>query len=160
MDNMSSLTPPNYYDDTKNPFRHFWHIRRFRLIIRMIGKVNGKILDIGCDGGTFTEKIYKYCSTDIVGIDINKKSTKYAKNRRGFIKFLVANGCNLPFKNNSFSLVTCLEALEHEVKFKKILEEVYRVLKSKGSIVILVPNGKSLLFNVLWFFGQSLLKGS
>jgi ubiquinone/menaquinone biosynthesis C-methylase UbiE len=148
---MLNSAPSNYYDNIKNPLRYFWHIKRFKLIAKMIGKENGKILDIGCNGGSFTEEIYKCCGKSVTGIDIDKGSINYGKNVRNFIRFLVADGCNLPFKRESFQLVICLEVLEHVKQFKKIIRESYRVLKTNGRIIVLVPNGVSIIFKILWF---------
>jgi ubiquinone/menaquinone biosynthesis C-methylase UbiE len=150
LSNTSNSMPPDYYDNIKNPFRFLWHIKRFKLITKMIGKENGKILDIGCDSGSFTEEIYKRCGKSVIGIDINKESVKYGKVLRNFIKFLIADGHELPFKKESFHLVTCLEVLEHVKQFKKIIREAYRVLKPTGRIIVLVPNGKSRIFKILW----------
>ena len=40
-----------------NLFQKIWHERRFSEVRKVIRPVGGKVLDIGCHGGTFTEVI-------------------------------------------------------------------------------------------------------
>ncbi len=48
----------------------------------------------------------------------------------------VVNGEKLPFKDNSFNVVLCLETLEHAEKPWLISEEIERVTSNKGTMII------------------------
>jgi SAM-dependent methyltransferase len=48
---------------------------------------------------------------------------------------------NLPLTNESFSVVTVIEALHHFYSYEKALSEIYRILKPGGKLVSLEPNG-------------------
>jgi len=48
----------------------------------------------------------------------------------------VINGEKLPFKNNSFDLILCLETLEHAEKPWVIAKEIERVLSKKGAMIV------------------------
>lgn len=70
------------------------------------------------------------------------------KNYRGTINLdigafegvnIVADGKNLPFKNNSFDLVIIESVLEHIDEPEKVIEESARVLKKGGRIHISIP---------------------
>ena len=61
------------------------------------------------------------------------------------------HGCYLPFKSETFDLITCLEVLEHVLQPARILKESFRCLKRGGHLVVLVPNN-TLLFRIIWFF--------
>lgn len=52
---------------------------------------------------------------------------------------VVADGKNLPFKDNSFDLVLIESVLEHVDEPERVIKESYRVLKSKGRIYISIP---------------------
>lgn len=53
---------------------------------------------------------------------------------------LIADATNLPFKNNFFDRIIASEVLEHIPDDMKALNEMYRVLKPGGVIMVTVPN--------------------
>jgi len=148
--------PPDYYERSikTNPFQRFWHTRRFRDIGRLVEPVAGEILDIGCADGTFTKIVAdrsgcrKITGIDILEGSVNHAAKKFAKDKR--FKFLVADAHELPFKNNQFEAVFCLEALEHIINPQKVLSEIKRVLKPRGYLIILVPTDNRL-FKICWW---------
>ncbi|OGD85843.1 hypothetical protein A2164_00250 [Candidatus Curtissbacteria bacterium RBG_13_35_7] len=83
-----------------------------------------KILDIGCG-----KKKYP----NAIGIDINKKSV-------ADIIFNIEKG--IPFPANQFDLVYSNHTLEHldPKKLVFVLEEIWRVTKADGQIIIIVPH--------------------
>jgi ubiquinone/menaquinone biosynthesis C-methylase UbiE len=150
---VKSKVPPNYYDDAlRIPIYKCYHINRFKVVCKFIGNANGLLLDVGCDGGTFTEYLCKCCNPSFtIGLDIDKRAVRYAQKMRSQIAFVVAHGYFLPFRNSVFRVVTLLEVLEHVDKPELMLNEARRVLVRGGIVVCLVPNENSLLFKVLWF---------
>ena len=75
---------------------------------------------------------------------VSEESIKFSKKRRHIIK--KASIEKLPFKDNKFDLVTCLEVIYHkQVKEDtKALKEMFRVLKKGGALLIRVPAFKIL----------------
>jgi len=55
-------------------------------------------------------------------------------------RFIVADGCHLPFPDESFDSVVLGEVLEHVPNPLKLLGEAKRVLKAEGLIVGTVPD--------------------
>ena len=51
---------------------------------------------------------------------------------------------NLPFKENYFDLILCNHVLEHIEDDYKALNELYRVIKNKGTLIAQVPLDKNL----------------
>lgn len=49
---------------------------------------------------------------------------------------VITDASNLPFKNNSFDMVLCLETLEHSNKPWLIASEIERVVKNDGCVLI------------------------
>ncbi len=144
--------PADHYDlgIKRNLFQKFWHARRFKEVLKKINLVKGPILDVGCHSGTFTKKIIdKLKSKEIYGIDISNQAIALAKKRIPYGHFEVADAAKLPFKDNFFEAVFCLEVLEHVDNPKKILLEIKRVLKKGGYVIFLVPSDNKL-FKLVW----------
>jgi ubiquinone/menaquinone biosynthesis C-methylase UbiE len=71
-------------------------------------------------------------------------------NKRGFI-FQLANVESLHFEDDFFDRVVCT-CLLHHLKNPDIgLNEILRVVKSGGTVDILVPNDPSLIYSLGWF---------
>jgi len=148
--------PPDYYERSlkRNPLQWIWHHRRFRNISQLIEPVKGKVLDIGSADGTFTKVIAeKSQAQEVIGIDILEKSVQYAnqrfkKNKR--MRFVTADAQALPFKDDYFAAVFCLEVAEHLAEPLKVFQEINRVLKPDGYFIVLVPTD-SWLFKKIWW---------
>ena len=50
------------------------------------------------------------------------------------------NRAPLPFVDNRFALVSCIETIEHLENFRGLVREIYRVLQPGGLAVISTPN--------------------
>ncbi len=145
--------PANHYDEglKRNLFQKYWHGRRFTEVLRVVRPVAGPFLDFGCHSGTFTKKILtKIESKKVYGIDISHSAIKLASKRIPYGNFRAVNPGEMPFKNNFFDAVFCLEVLEHVDDPAQVIQEVKRVLKKDGYVVILVPTDNRL-FKLVWF---------
>lgn len=149
--------PANWYNESLrvDPFQRFWHKTRFMVVARAIEKVDGQILDIGSNDGTFSKVVLdKSGAKKIIGIDVIKKTVDWANKhwkKSGKMKFMVADAHKLPFKANSFGAVFALEVLEHVFDPLKVMSEIKRVLTKDGYAIFLVPSDNNL-FKVVWFF--------
>lgn len=147
--------PPDYYEKSIriNPFQRFWHFQRFAHIAKVSVLVKGEILDIGSADGTFSKVIVdKTGAKGLVGIDILKPSVDYANKRfkaDNRLRFKVGDAAALPFKAQTFEAVFCLETLEHVYSPMTAINEMKRVVKKNGYVVLLVPTD-SLLFKAIW----------
>lgn len=143
----------DHYDSAiqNNWLQKYWHWRRFSEVDKFITPVSGKVLDIGCHSGLLTQRIIKKTSShEIHGIDLSPKAIEGAKKRITSGSFKVADAQDLPFGDNSFDAIFCLEVIEHVDEPEKVIAEIKRVLKKGGYGVILVPTD-NLLFKLIWF---------
>lgn len=104
-------------------------------------KPGGKILDIGCGMGYFLEaaKKSKNVKWEIYGLELNK-SLRNRANKQVKRQIIAGKMSSLPFKDRIFDCVTCFDVLEHDVNLETNLEEIYRVLKNDGVLVVQAPN--------------------
>lgn len=154
---MKQKAPPvNWYDQSikVDLLQRFWHKRRFAEVSRVIEAVDGQVLDVGCNDGTFSNVILnKTKAGKLIGIDIEARPIAWAnKHWKGrAMRFLVGDAHALKFKPETFDAVFCLEALEHVENPSKVISGMKRVLKRGGYGIFLVPSD-SPLFLLVWFF--------
>lgn len=130
----------NRYDYLKQRYRD-----RIQLID--VYTYGGNFLDIGCGPGLFIQSLIEDSSHKWrgFGVDINKLSIQYAKDRLPGCSFQIQSVKKLKFNSNYFHCVTCFDVLEHDLFINKNLSEIFRVLVPGGILVIQVPNYKSLM---------------
>ncbi len=136
----------------------FWDIKELSEYV-LPGK---KILDLGCGNGRLFE-IFKNIDVDYIGVDASEKLIEIAKQKYPKLKFQTADALNLPFPNQYFDKVFSIRVFHHfpSKEFRaQFLQEVKRVLKPKGILILTVWNAqgckdKTNLFRV---FKNSLLK--
>lgn len=97
------------------------------------------LLNVGCSDGTF-ERMLSARFRRIVGVDINPAEIEAAKaNAPKNASFVVADAQKLPFDSGAFDVVVCSEVLEHIENDLKAVDEMLRVLKQGGRLVLTVP---------------------
>jgi len=112
-------------------------------------KNTDEVLDFGCGLGFMTVELARKCKK-AVGIDINEtiKNIKVPKELHGKLEYKVARGESLPFEDNSFNVVLASEVLPMISDPKAFLNEIRRVLKPGGRIVISNSCGHPVLKSI------------
>jgi len=111
----------------------------------------GHVLDVGNlgpDGQMHQDIRIHFSKSFIIGIDDNKKKAK----KFNFPNQVIGNVAKpLPFEDNYFNTVYLGEIIEHTWEPKKLLEEVHRVLKKGGVIIIDTPHVYALIRMIRFF---------
>lgn len=117
-------------------FEHFYRYCLARGYCR-----NKLVLDAGCGTGYGTYELSKFAKK-VTGIDISEQAIDFCKNNyaQPNIEFLTMDFRTMDFKTSSFDCVVSFEILEHIVEQEKFLEEVKRVLKPGGKLIISTPD--------------------
>lgn len=122
----------------KNPFEKSWFYYCY-LTFNYLHNLNGKILDLGCGNGYFISSI-KNKSNELYGVDVSEQAIEAAKKRCTNVHFIkIKVGDRLPFENNYFDVVTLFHVLEHVDSEKRIIAEIFRVLKPGGLLFLSSP---------------------
>jgi methionine biosynthesis protein MetW len=100
----------------------------------------GQILDIGCGDGYITDVIGKAVGAEMHGIDIGEAPIRMAVSRGIKVKNMNIDGKRLPYKDNSFDAVFCGDIIEHVFDTEMLLENVHRILRPGGAVVLTTPN--------------------
>jgi ubiquinone/menaquinone biosynthesis C-methylase UbiE len=113
-------------------------------MFNVLGNITGRtILDIGCGEGYNTRILAQKGSTP-TGVDFSGKMIAYALQKEHEtplgIHYCSADSCALPFKGNSFDIVTCFMALQDIEFYEETVQEVSRILKNTGRFVLVIPH--------------------
>ena len=99
------------------------------------------ILDVGCGAGIFIGACKRF-GKFVVGVDVDPGQLSHAVNySKGYSKGLLvlADASYLPFKDSSVDGVFFSHVIEHLENPFPILEEIRRVLKKGGVLVVITP---------------------
>jgi ubiquinone/menaquinone biosynthesis C-methylase UbiE len=94
------------------------------------------ILDIGGNTGKVTEAYSNNCK-EVIVLEPKRNVVEYGKSRRPNIKFVEGEAENIPLPDAYFDKVVASASFHHFSDHDKALEEMKRVLKPDGKIIIL-----------------------
>ncbi len=100
-----------------------------------------KLLDIGCGTGYLINMLAKEYDAEFTGLDLSPEMINQAKSKN--IKnstFIEGRSDELPFKNDTFDVITCSQSFHHYPETDKPMQEARRVLK-QGGLYILSDTG-------------------
>ncbi len=116
-----------------------------RLIFELLTPHPGElILDAGCGTGIFTLDILAK-GTRVIGVDISRPMLRRAKEKtKGYLlQCVLADMLALPFPDEIFDRVISITALEFIPEGTKAVQELFRVAKKGGVIVVATLNSLS-----------------
>jgi SAM-dependent methyltransferase len=102
-----------------------------------LSPANVKILDVGCGAGQ-TLAALTQAGYEAHGVEVSETSLSLA--RQASLHCRLYDGTTLPYENNSFAAVGAFNVLEHTENPLAFLEEIWRVTKPGGRVVISSPN--------------------
>ena len=123
-----------------------------------------KVVDLCCGNGKHTI-ISALCGGDVLGLDIVETSLDIAKQKaklNGVInntKFMLCDVNTFPIESNSADIITCLGSLSY-LDFDKFLNEVDRVLKPKGKLIIVDSLDNNIIYKLNRFLQVLFFKRS
>ena len=125
--------------------KHWWFQVRNEIIINLIRDLSNKqklkILNVGVASGHTSELLMEF--GDVTSVEYDKDCFDYLQT---FLpgKLVNASITELPFNDDQFDLVCALDVVEHVVEDQLAVNELNRVCKKNGLIVISVPAYKFL----------------
>ena len=128
---------------------HWWYVGRRRIIQYLVEKIcttlnnpNPRILDVGCGTGANLKMLAAHGRAE--GVDISSQAVDFCR-ERGLNSVRLGAAEQLPYENASFDLVTALDVVEHLDDDVAGLQEMRRVLRRDGRLLLFVP-----AFMFLW----------
>jgi 2-polyprenyl-3-methyl-5-hydroxy-6-metoxy-1,4-benzoquinol methylase len=125
------------------------YIKKLDLIKRFLNDKD-VLLDVGCGDGKLSY-LMSFLTKKVYAIDNQKKPIDLAKQqtKKGNLHFFYSGV--LPFKNESFDVVTAFDVIEHipESKVNDFVQSLAQKVKKKGRVVISTPNKDKLMARIL-----------
>src|SRR3978361_100720 len=128
-----------HYDRTNNVLSvgnaYLWRVATTKAVEPEWGE---RILDLAAGTGTSSASLAK-SGAQVVAADFSPGMIEVGKRQQSGntrIKFIVADGMNLPFEDDEFDAVTISFGLRNIVEPRVALAELFRVTKPGGRIVI------------------------
>jgi SAM-dependent methyltransferase len=110
---------------------------------RWIPQHGTSLLDVGCNVGDLLLACSEwYPKMQLAGIDINKSAIEIAKRKLPEAEIHQGFGYRLPFEDDRFDCVTCIEVIEHvpAQHRSELIAEMRRVLRPGGRLVLRCPH--------------------
>ncbi len=131
----------NFYTGTKTlesmngaKFYNRWILNKFKHFLK------GDILEVGCGIGNFSSELSKHGK--VTAIDIDVVLIKEIKNEKEFQ--IDAGWGDIEkgkyfFQGKTFDTIVCLNVLEHINQDVQALENILKLIKKGGNLIIIVP---------------------
>jgi len=117
-------------------------------VVDFAGYAGKTLLDVGCGVGNDLSR-FRRGGAIVTGIDLAPHSVDLARenfSQRGLEgDFLVMDGENLEFADDSFDVVYCHTVLHFTPRPRQMVEEIRRVLKPDGEAILMTVNRRSWL---------------
>ncbi len=127
---------------------HWWYRGRRRIIRAELDRLplppGASILDAGCGSGRTLEELVDY--GQVAGLELNPDAAEVARGR-GCGEVQVGRLEELPWPDESFDLITCLDVIEHTPDDRVALRELRRVSRPGAWLVATVP-----AYQALWSY--------
>lgn|SRR5690606_37201248 len=112
--------------------------RRLQMIAHWTQLDNAKVLEAGGGVGMYAAQIHKRFTPHVECFDIELERVQEA--RREVPHAVVAAAEYLPYQSNYFDTILSSDVLEHVADDRMAAQEMVRVLKPGGRLIVFVPN--------------------
>ncbi|MDR6760602.1 2-polyprenyl-3-methyl-5-hydroxy-6-metoxy-1,4-benzoquinol methylase [Flavobacterium sp. 2755] len=133
----------SHTDNKRSVFEKAYHFVKSIALKNKLNLINseqsqkGKILDIGAGTGDFLLTA-KNDGWNVIGVEPSERAKNIAKQKGiSFVEEISE------LENNSFDVITMWHVLEHVPNLELQIQELKRLLKPTGTLIIAVPNFKS-----------------
>jgi dolichol-phosphate mannosyltransferase len=140
--------------DSLIPLQRYWQRQRYRIVRGFLeGCRSGRpasILDVGCGSSRIIQDL-----PEAIGLDILFPKLRFLRGRHE--RLAQGTVFALPFPDASFDAVICSEVVEHVPDDPRIFEELVRVLRPGGTLILGTPDyGRWLWWVLEWIYGKIL----
>ena len=146
---IDTISPESLYKNyfTVSSWKNQPHVQRLIGVIEDISGLNqkDKILEIGCNDGSFLEQLRVQGYSNVYGIEPTKDSFELAVSKKLVVNhsFFTNETSRNYYEKNIFDLVVTRQVLEHITDLDDFLEGIDFVLNEEGTLVIEIPDSNA-----------------
>jgi len=100
-----------------------------------------KVLDIGCGNGYVLFQYARH-GAEVTGVDLTRTAVELSRKRFALAgmpgEFLEVDGSSLPFPDERFDIVCSMGVLHHVADPRPMVEEMFRVLRPGGRLIVML----------------------
>lgn len=148
---LNNYAPQNTNDAKTKSRDYFNNHRRSRLAgggywrhdykyaFSIIKKIKpGSLIDIGCGPGAFLSEVSRlFPDVQLNALDLSEEMIEETRNRlSGKVIATVGDSENMPLEDEQYQVVTCNMSIHHYPHPQKAVNEMYRILKNGGYILL------------------------
>lgn len=128
------------------------YLQHYMELVLRYAPTTSKILDLGCGTG-ISSRLLNQAGYDVVGTDISSLFLNEAKNwENEKLRYQVCDVMELPYEDDSFDVICSNELIEHLPDVETALNEMVRIVRKGGRIILSGPNLCSPLIPLIdWF---------
>jgi len=129
---------------------------RIRILMEIFKSIKIKeiVADIGCFTGIISQECFKLGAKIVEGFDVSEKALEKASKRLTKVYKWKAGEEACPVENERYDVIIASEIIEHVFDTDFFIEELKRVLKPNGRIIITTPNMHSATNRLLFLMGK------
>ncbi len=130
---------------------HRWRVER---IVELMKPISGNVLDIGCFDGTIAGKLIDQGNKQVYGVDRMDTALEFAKEKGVKTYHLDIDEHNTDFETEFFDAALATGVIDSLFDPDGVVEEIHRVLKPGGTLIVSLPNVACLSNRTLMMFGS------
>ena len=110
---------------------------RVKALLGLVNQIKAqRILEVGCGTGFWLDQLASRAKTTC-GLDYSLGMLKQAKGRLAPLRLSQGDATRLPYRNNAFDLIYCVDAFHHFGDQWAFIAESFRVLRPGGVLAII-----------------------
>lgn len=145
MTSRPKVFPSNFYPSLYAAERkHWWFIYRAKIINLLMSRYiplgkKSYFLEVGCGTGYCLEQISRnFPDVQLSASEYYSSAFKYARNRVPGCSFMEVDICSMDF-SDKYDCIGAFDVIEHIDDHYLALANIYKALKSGGSVILTVP---------------------
>lgn len=96
---------------------------------------DGLLIDIGSKDGVIASELQSAFDADVIAVD-----PMFEDSDESNVSFLRADGCRLPFENDTVDTIISNMVIEHISEKEQLFSEASRILAPDGVFIVIFPN--------------------
>ncbi|HEY5298460.1 MAG TPA: methyltransferase domain-containing protein [Verrucomicrobiae bacterium] len=113
------------------------HRNRYDFVLQRLPP-GQNVLEIGTGLGAFTRELFPRCDR-YAGVEFDPDACAASRKKNPAADIIQGDARQLPYSDNQFSFIICLEVLEHLGDWQAGVKNIHRCLQPDGMTIISVP---------------------